>query len=142
MEEENVIVQEEPSGQSNNVFKIVAYLGVGGNVLVGLVSLFFFISGLSGTAFFSDIENESVDSTRVIISILLFLLVSILSLFTAFGLLKMIRKDFNGAKIFLISNGIWIVLTFLVLQDIGFYQLGIFSAIYTLVVWFMFRQQS
>lgn len=137
MEENN-----HPVENTQSLFRLLAWIGVVGNGLVGTVALYFMVSGITGTGFLTRIEGTSISTTKVILSILILLLIVVLSAAAVIGLMKMIRHDRKGRKLFLIANSIWILLTFLILQDFGFYQLGIFSAIFTLLIFFLSRDEG
>jgi Ca2+/Na+ antiporter len=138
-----VVEQNESEGRGDNftLFKIIAYIGIAGNLIVGVVALYFMASGLTGTHFFTDIEDETVSASFIILSILFFFITSALCLIGIIGLLKMLNRDREGRKLYLIVNLVWIALTCLVLPDSSFYQMGIFSAIYTLVLVFLSRDE-
>ena len=121
------------------LFRVLVFIGMAGNAIVGAAAFFFMISGLTGTGFLTKIEEESISTTKVILSVLFLLIVTVLCVVAIIGLSKMLRRDKNGRKLFLLSNLVWILLTALLLTDYGFYQLGIFSAIYMLVIFFLSR---
>jgi len=137
MEENN-----NPIENTQSLFRVLAWIGVAGNAIVGIVALFFMVSGITGTGFMTNIDDASISTSKVILSILILLLVVVLCSAAVIGLMKLIRGDRKGRKLFLIANLVWIALTFLILRDYGFYQLGIFSAIYTLVVLFLSREEG
>ncbi len=134
--------EPEASEERSSLFKIIAYIGIAGNAIVGVVAFFFMVSGLTGTGFLTDIDDSSISTTKVILSVVILLVIVVLCFAVVLGLLKMLKFDKMGIRLFLAANLVWILLTFLILRDLSFYQLGIFSGIFTLVVVFLSREDS